>query len=100
MFGLEMKYTLYLIGTTDPTADKWISDFRGGRLKLKATDKLYPISQELPKVEVTKHNFDMENLQSIAFIRMQEYLEKNGRLAKRKTGLHPLDRCNEGMRGL
>jgi hypothetical protein len=79
MFGLPMTYKLYLIGTTDRKADKWISDLNGGRLKIEEDSKLKEIESELSNVEVKKKNFDFEDLNARAYISMQEYLDRNGK---------------------
>ncbi|GEK30592.1 hypothetical protein KZO01_09010 [Kurthia zopfii] len=82
MFNLPITYTLFLIGTTDRNADKWISDLHGGRLKVEEDNKLKEVESELTKVAVKKQNFDFEPLQALSYIRMQEYLSRNGKEAK------------------
>lgn len=82
MFDVPINYTLYLIGTTDRNADTWISDLRGGRLEIKDGDKLKEIESELSNVEVKKQSFDSENLEALAYVGMQEYLERNGKSGK------------------
>lgn len=79
MFNVPISYTLFLIGTTDRNADKWISDLHGGRLEIEEDDKLKEIESEFPNVEVKKQNFDFEPLQALSYIRMQEYLSRNGK---------------------
>ncbi|WP_368895077.1 hypothetical protein [Priestia megaterium] len=82
MFGLPITYTLYLIGTTDRNADKWISDLRGGRLEIEEGSKLKEIESELEKVTIIKQSFNIESLQALAYQHMQEYLERNGKQTK------------------
>ncbi|MGG3586057.1 hypothetical protein ABEU81_26560 [Priestia megaterium] len=79
IFDLPITYTLYLIGSTDRNADKWISDLHGGRLEIKDGNKLKEIESELEKVTVIKQNFNIEGLQALAYLHMQEYLERNGK---------------------
>lgn len=82
MFNVPISYTLFLIGTTDRKADKWISDLHGGRLEVEGDDKLKEIESELPNVQVKKQNFEFEPLQALSYIRMQEYLLRIGKEAK------------------
>lgn len=82
MFDLPISYRLYLIGTTDRNADKWISDLHGGRLEIETDDKLKQIESELSNIVVKKQSFDFEPLQALSYIHMQEYLLRNGKEAK------------------
>lgn len=77
-FGLDLEYELYLIGTTDGTADGWISDFRNKKFDFEKVDKkLKEVEGDLPIVTITKNNFDLESLESKAYVKMMEYLERS-----------------------
>lgn len=81
IFDVPISYSLYLIGTTDRIADKWISDLHGGRLEISENDKLKEIESELSNIEVKKQSFEFEPLQALSYLRMQEYLLHIGREA-------------------
>jgi len=80
-FDMPIEYNLYLIGTTERNANKWISDLRGRRLKIEEGSPLKEIENEIYNVEVTQKNFDLEELQAISFKRMHQYLERSGKSA-------------------
>jgi hypothetical protein len=82
IFDLPITYTLFLIGTTDRNTDTWISDLRGGRLKIEEGNKLKEIENELQYLEIKKQSFDLQDLEPRAYIGMQEYLERNDKQAK------------------
>ncbi len=81
IFELPITYQLYLIGSTDSSADKWISALHGKRLTIAEGEKLKEIEDNLLKVEVKKQNFDFNSLQKQAYYEMAKYLERKNKKA-------------------
>lgn len=81
LIGLPINYTLFLIGTTDHSAETWISNLRNNKLNIDGSDKLKEIKSELNHINVKKQSFDMAGLEALAHTRMQRYIEHRGKSA-------------------